>query len=61
MVKVIIQGNGAMTPNVFPLENRLVIDIADVTLNTPVPAGVISPIRGIRSGKHDDKHGSSLT
>jgi type IV pilus assembly protein PilQ len=55
MVKVIIQGNGAMTPNVFPLENRLVIDIADVTLNTPVPAGVISPIRGIRSGKHDDK------
>ena len=43
-----------MTPNVFPLENRLVIDIADVALNTSIPAGVVSPIRGIRSGKHDD-------
>lgn len=54
-VKVIIQGNGAMTPNVFPLENRLVIDIADVEINAPIPAGVISPIKGIRSGKHDEK------
>jgi type IV pilus assembly protein PilQ len=53
-VKVLIQGNGSMTPNVFPLENRLVIDVADVALNTPIPAGVISPILGIRSGKHDD-------
>jgi len=53
-VKVLIQGNGSMTPNVFPLENRLVIDIADVALNTSIPAGVVSPIRGIRSGKHDD-------
>jgi len=54
VVKVIIQGNGSMTPNVFPLENRLVIDIADVALNTSIPAGVVSPIRGIRSGKHDN-------
>jgi len=53
-VKVLIQGNGSMTPNVFPLVNRLVIDIADVALNTSIPAGVISPIRGIRSGKHDN-------
>ena len=55
VVKILIQGNGSMTPNVFPLENRLVIDIPDVVLNTSVPAGVISPIRGIRSGMHDDK------
>jgi type IV pilus assembly protein PilQ len=55
MVKIIIQGNGSMTPNVFPLENRLVIDIADVVLNTSIPVGVISPIRGIRSGNHDGK------
>jgi type IV pilus assembly protein PilQ len=54
-VKVLIRGNGSMTPNVFPLENRLVIDISNVVLNTPIPAGVISPIRGIRSGQHDDK------
>lgn len=54
-VRVIIQGNGAMIPNVFPLENRLVIDIADAVLNATIPVGVISPIKGIRSGKHDDK------
>ena len=55
VVKILIQGNGTMTPNVFPLENRLVIDIADVVLNASMPVGVISPIRGVRSGKHDDK------
>jgi type IV pilus assembly protein PilQ len=55
VVKILIQGNGTMTPNVFPLENRLVIDIADVVLNASMPVGVISPIRGIRSGRHDDK------
>jgi type IV pilus assembly protein PilQ len=54
-VKVLIKGNGSMIPNVFPLDNRIVIDIADVTLNAPMPAAVISPVKGIRSGKHDDK------
>src|SRR4030042_3474167 len=43
-VKVLIQGNGSMPPNIFPLENRLVIDVANGALNTPIPAGVISPI-----------------
>jgi len=52
-VKVIIKGNGSMIPNVFPLDSRIVIDIADVVLNAPIPSGVISPLRGIRSGKHD--------
>lgn len=54
-VKILIKGNGSMTPNVFPLDSRIVIDIADVTLNAAIPAGVISPVKGIRSGKHDDK------
>lgn len=54
-VKVLIYGNGPMTPNVFPLENRLVIDIADVVLNAPLPTKVVSPVRAIRSGKHDNK------
>jgi type IV pilus assembly protein PilQ len=52
-VKVIIKGNGSMIPNVFPLDSRIVIDIADVVLKAPIPSGVISPLRGIRSGKHD--------
>jgi type IV pilus secretin PilQ/predicted competence protein len=54
-VKVLIQGNGSMIPNVFPLDNRIVIDINDVTLNAPVPTEVVSPVKGIRTGKHEDK------
>ena len=54
-VKILVKGNGSMIPNVFPLDNRIVIDIADVVLNAPMPSTVISPVKGIRSGKHDDK------
>jgi type IV pilus assembly protein PilQ len=55
IVKVLIKGNGSMTPNVFPLDGRIVIDIPDVVLNTTLPSAVVSPVKGIRSGKHDDK------
>lgn len=54
-VKVLIKGNGSMTPNVFPLDNRIVIDIADITLNATIPSTVVSPVKGMRAGKHDDK------
>ena len=54
-VKLIIKGNGSMIPNVFPLDDRIVIDISDVVLNTMLPPTVVSPVKGIRSGKHDDK------
>jgi type IV pilus assembly protein PilQ len=54
-VKIFIKGNGALIPNVFPLDERIVIDIADVVLNTPVPSGVVSPVKGLRAGKHDGK------
>jgi type IV pilus assembly protein PilQ len=54
-VKLVIKGNGSMIPNVFPLDDRIVIDISDVVLNTMLPDAVVSPVKGIRSGKHDDK------
>ncbi|MDQ7786492.1 MAG: type IV pilus secretin PilQ [Thermodesulfovibrionales bacterium] len=54
-VKVLIKGNGSMLPNVFPLEDRLVIDIPDVTLNALIPLSVVSPVKGMRAGKHDEK------
>jgi type IV pilus secretin PilQ/predicted competence protein len=54
-VKVVIKGNGPMIPNVFPLDDRIVIDISDVVMNATIPSDVVSPVRGIRSGKHDDK------
>jgi type IV pilus assembly protein PilQ len=54
-VKVLIKGNGPMTPNVFPLDDRLVLDIADVAMNAAIPSTVVSPLAGIRAGKHDGK------
>jgi type IV pilus assembly protein PilQ len=44
-----------MRPNVLPLEDRIVIDIPDVVMNNPLPSAVVPPVKGIRSGKHDDK------
>lgn len=54
-VKVLISGNGTIIPNVFPINERIVIDIPDVSLNTTLPDNVISPLRGIRAGKHKGK------
>ncbi len=54
-VKVLIKGNGSMIPNVLPLDDRIVIDIPDVVMNTPLPSAVVPPVKGIRSGKHDDE------
>jgi len=55
IVKVLIKGNGSMTPDVFPLDNRIIIDVPDVVLNATLPSAVVSPVKGIRSGKHEDK------
>jgi len=55
IVKVLIKGNGSMTPNVFPLDDRIIIDVPDVVLNATLPSAVVSPVKGIRSGKHGDK------
>lgn len=54
-VKVIITGNGAMTPNVFPINERIVVDISDVVLKATLPESAVSPLKGIRAGKHKDK------
>jgi type IV pilus secretin PilQ/predicted competence protein len=54
-VKVVISGNGSMTPNVFPLDGRIVVDIPSVSLKASAPESVIQPLKGIRAGKHKDK------
>jgi type IV pilus assembly protein PilQ len=55
IVKVLIKGNGTMEPSVFNLDERIVIDIPDVFMSAQLPSEVVTPIKGIRSGKHDDK------
>ncbi|NWF76024.1 MAG: type IV pilus secretin PilQ [Nitrospirae bacterium] len=54
-IKFIIKGNGSMIPNVFPLDNRIVIDIYNVEMNAQIPSEVVSPVKGVRAGKHEDK------
>ncbi|TAN42173.1 MAG: type IV pilus secretin PilQ [Nitrospirae bacterium] len=54
-VKVVIQGNGSMMPNVFPIDERIVIDIPGVVMNAAVPSKAVSPLKGIRVGKHKEK------
>jgi type IV pilus assembly protein PilQ len=55
VVKVVIKGNGIMSPTVFTLKNKIVVDIPDVSLKTSVPSSVMSPVKGLRAGKHKDK------
>lgn len=54
-LKLIITGNGSMSPSIFTLKNRIVIDIPDVTLKASLPSNFISPIKNIRAGRHKDK------
>lgn len=54
-LKLIITGNGSMSPSIFTLKNRIVIDIPDVLLKATLPSDLISPIKNIRAGKHKDK------
>ncbi|GAB4483279.1 MAG: type IV pilus secretin PilQ [Thermodesulfovibrionales bacterium] len=54
-LKVMITGNGTLIPNVFPVNERIVVDIPDVTLNTVLPEKGVHPLKGIRAGKHKDK------
>lgn len=54
-LKILIIGDGTMTPNVFPIDERIVIDIPNVSTHASLPSSVVSPLKGIRIGKHRDK------
>jgi type IV pilus assembly protein PilQ len=55
VVKVVIKGNGSMSPSVFTLKNRIVVDIPEVSLKAAIPTSVMLPVKGLRAGKHKDK------
>ncbi|MDH5203339.1 MAG: hypothetical protein OEW69_08790, partial [Nitrospirota bacterium] len=46
ILKVVVKGNGTITPNVFPLDNRIVIDVPDVRMKAKIPSTVVSPLKG---------------
>lgn len=54
-VKILIKGNGSMMPNVFPVDERIVVDIPYVSMNAIIPSATIAPLKSIRAGKHTDK------
>jgi len=54
-LRVLIIGNGTMMPNVFPLERKIVIDVPNVSLQASLPSNAVSPLIGIRAGRHKDK------
>ncbi|MCX7794041.1 MAG: type IV pilus secretin PilQ [Thermodesulfovibrionales bacterium] len=54
IVEVEILGDGELKPNVFPLDKRIVIDIAGTVSKAKAPEA-IAPLRSIRIGKHPDK------
>lgn len=54
-LKLIIKGNGSMSPSIFTLKNRIVIDIPDINLKASLPTDLIHPVKNIRAGKHKDK------
>lgn len=54
-LKVLITGNGAMVPNVFPLKGRVVVDIPGVAMKASVPSRFSVPLKGMRVGKYKDK------
>jgi type IV pilus assembly protein PilQ len=54
-INLLIKGNGSMIPNIFPLDDRIVIDVSDVAMNATVPLEVIAPVTGIRSDQQGDK------
>ncbi|MEE9524277.1 MAG: type IV pilus secretin PilQ [Thermodesulfovibrionales bacterium] len=54
-VKVIIEADQDIKPNVLPLEGKIVLDFENVEMQAEVPEEVVYPLKGIRWGKHDGK------
>ncbi len=53
---VTITGNGPMTSNVFQSDNnKLVLDIPDITSSVEAPTVFEPPVKGIRIGQYTDK------
>ncbi|HHN64503.1 MAG TPA: type IV pilus secretin PilQ, partial [Nitrospirae bacterium] len=54
-VVVMIKGDGLLKPEIFPVNNKLVMDFEGVSMKASIPEEVVRPLKGIRWGIHDDK------
>jgi len=53
VVKVVVRGNGSLNPSVLALNNKIIMDVPDVEMRAQLPKEVVSPVKGIRSGRND--------
>jgi type IV pilus assembly protein PilQ len=53
--RLIIKGDGSITPNIFALDGRIVIDMPGVAMKASLPSQVEPPVKSIRVGKYPDK------
>jgi type IV pilus assembly protein PilQ len=52
-LKLVIQGDGAMTADVYALDDRIVVDVPDVVMAASMPAAVVAPVKSVRYGYHN--------
>jgi type IV pilus assembly protein PilQ len=52
-LKFVIQGNGSMSPQVFKMKERVIVDVPGVTMEASLPEAVVSPVKAVRYGKYD--------
>jgi type IV pilus assembly protein PilQ len=52
-VKLVIKGNGSMVPEVFSIDERVVLDLPGVVMKAAMPEAVIAPVKAVRHGMHD--------
>jgi type IV pilus assembly protein PilQ len=52
-LKLVIQGDGAMTADIYTLDDRIVVDVPDVVMAASMPAAVVAPVKSVRYGYHN--------
>lgn len=50
---LVITGDGALDPEVYSLDGRIVIDVPGVEMEAEMPAAVVTPVKAVRYGLHD--------
>jgi len=54
-LKFTVKGDGAMEPEIFTLEGRIIVDVPGVAMKAAVPDTVVYPVKAVRYGVYDTK------
>ncbi|MBI4822619.1 MAG: type IV pilus secretin PilQ [Nitrospirae bacterium] len=53
-LRLVIKGDGKMQPAVYSFEDKIVLDIPNVSMKATLPGTVVAPIKSLRYGMHKD-------